>query len=421
MLRGATYGYRGLPFGGGFLLSRSSVAHRRLVVALFAVGLALRLVLLHATPPFAAPDEAAHFRYLQYVATHHALPIQHARMGQTSDYEDYQPPLYYVISAPVYAAAQRLTGDETETLGALRSLSLLWWVATFACAVALVRRLRLDGTLPGIVAIGLVALLPTYIALSIAVTNDGLAVALSTAALMVAANPVTRRAALTLGLLMGLALLAKLTAIALLPAVLVWLYLRRVPVRHLLIAGGTAAAVVAPFFIRNLLTYGDPTAEKVANIPYQWTGIATAIRASAINIIPTFWSTYGPGNGVSPFSSIETTLTVALFAAAVWVALSRRRIWHLVLPTPLGAFLCASAVGGMVAIALTMRFGLLYDQPQGRYLFPLLVPLGLIAGAALEGLGLSRARRYVVPLCALALAVYALACVSLDLSSVGAV
>jgi hypothetical protein len=401
-------------------LPRTSVAQRRLVVALFAVGLTLRLVLLGVTPPFAAPDEVAHFRYLRYIATHHALPIQHARMGQTPDYEDYQPPLYYVISAPVYASMQRLTGDEAETLRALRYTSLLWWVATFACATALIRRLRLEGTLTGTVAIGLVALLPTYIALSTDVTNDGLAVALSTAALMVAANPVTRRAALTLGLLTGLALLAKLTALALVPTVVVWLSLRRIPARRLLIAGVTAAAVVAPFLVRNLLTYGDLTAEKVANIPYQWPGIATAIRASTINIIPTFWSTYGPGNGVSPFSSMETTLTIALCAAAAWAALSRRRIWRPVMSTPRGALLCASAAGAMAAIALTVRFGLLYDQPQGRYLFPLLVPLGLVAGAALEGLGLSRARRYVVPLCALALVVYALACVSVDLASVGA-
>lgn len=402
-------------------MPRASVAHRRLVVALFAVGLTLRLILLGVTPPFAAPDEAAHFRYIQYVATHHALPIQHARMGRTPAYEDYQPPLYYAVSTPMYAVGHWFTGNDVGALRVLRYTSLLWWLVTFACAVALVRRLGYDGTLPGTVAIGLVAVLPTYIALSTDVTNDGLAIALSTATLMVAAKPVTRCSAVTLGTLVGCALLTKLTAIALLPTVVALLCLRRVSARRLCLIGIIAAAIVAPFLIRNLRVYGNLTAENVANIPYHWPSLAAAIRASVINIIPTFWSTYGVGNNLSPFPSAEIHLTVALCAVGAWAALSRGRLWRLRMSTPHGAFIGASAVGGVVAIALTMRFGLLYYQPHGRFLFPFLVPLGLLAGTALDSLCGSRARRYVVPLCACGLAVYALVCVSLDIASVGTV
>ncbi len=400
-------------------MTQSSVAHRRLVVALFAVGLTLRLALLGVTPPFAAPDEAAHFRYIRYVATHHALPIQHARMGQTLDYEDYQPPLYYVVSAPVYVVGRRIAGNEIGALRALRGSSLILWLMTFASAVVVVRRLRLEGTLPGLVGIALVALLPTYVGLSTEINNDGLSVALSTAALAVAAGPIVRRSALVLGVLVGLALLAKLTAVSLVPTIVVLVLARRVPWREAALGAVATALVLCPFALRNIVTYGSVTAENVANIPYTWPDLSMAIHTVMRGIIPTFWSTYGVANGVSAYAPIAQNLTVGLLVAWLWTALTRWRHARVWLSTAAGSFIMAGACGSVVAVLLTVRFGLLYDQGQGRYLFPLLLPLGLAAGAALDGAGLSRLGRYRVPLCAFGMVVCAFCCVSIDIGSVG--
>jgi len=53
-------------------------------------------------------DEQAHFNYIAYIAENHAFPVQvhHSRMPgaiERADFEYYQPPLYYLLCAPIYA------------------------------------------------------------------------------------------------------------------------------------------------------------------------------------------------------------------------------------------------------------------------------------------------------------------------------
>src|SRR5512144_3415764 len=91
---------------------------RGLCVLGIALGVVLRLWL-----PLALPlgdvvrnrlqglnDEPAHFRYVEYVATRHALPVQTHRFEEPgafgrADFEYHQPPLYYLLCAPLDSLA----------------------------------------------------------------------------------------------------------------------------------------------------------------------------------------------------------------------------------------------------------------------------------------------------------------------------
>ena len=56
----------------------------------------------------------------------------------------------------------------------------------------------------------------------------------------------------------------------------------------------------------------------------------------------------------------------------------------------LGSFMAASGVAIVLQLLLVARFGLLYAQAQGRFLFPLLVPIALLTAIGFELLGARR-------------------------------
>ena len=90
-----------------------------ILIAYLALGTAYAL----QTPAWQAPDEPAHYNYIQFIAEKQALPIlrkgeydqayieKFTRTPQNTAsmsidplrYEDYAPPLYYLLSAPIYA------------------------------------------------------------------------------------------------------------------------------------------------------------------------------------------------------------------------------------------------------------------------------------------------------------------------------
>lgn len=79
--------------------------------ALLLAAVLLRAFLLGATP-FGQTvahrlerlnDDPAHLNYVRYLAEHHAFPVQTHHSREPGDFEYYQPPLYYLVCAPLYA------------------------------------------------------------------------------------------------------------------------------------------------------------------------------------------------------------------------------------------------------------------------------------------------------------------------------
>jgi len=161
-------------------------------------------------------DARGHLDYIRYLLDEGAVPL--ANQG----WQMYQPPLFYVVCA---GAARLFSGGELVPL-VLRAVTFGAGIAQILLLGA-VARLLWPGRLTALVlALGFGACLPMHLYLFHFVSNETLAMALNTAVsylvirlLLNAATP-SMKTCVGLGACLGLALLAKFSAVLLVPLVL---------------------------------------------------------------------------------------------------------------------------------------------------------------------------------------------------------
>jgi 4-amino-4-deoxy-L-arabinose transferase-like glycosyltransferase len=227
-------------------------------------------------PDIGAPDERQHANYVIHILEGKGLPVYRvtvpdpAHPGQMTRnpdlneiYEDHQAPLYYLAAAgfakaiglDADSAADRQTGLKLRFLNGLFGAGTV--VGVFFLGVWGFRRRDV-----AFLAAAITALLPMNIALSGAISNDPLLFCICTWTLAVSALGVREgwnaRRYVALGALIGLGLLTKTTALALLPLAILAFLLRRPSLRGAVGTAGLALALVLPWFIRNQRLYGDP-------------------------------------------------------------------------------------------------------------------------------------------------------------------
>ena len=315
-------------------------------------------------PPFESPDEIYHFDYIEAVLRNHQLPIAQATIS-----EYHQSPLYYLVGAgltawlppakptallmqnnPFWAwrigevgvdnKSQYMHGPEQafpytgtwlrlhllRIVSAVLGVIALWQIGAFARLVA-----------PGqedlaILAVAFVAFLPQFLYVSSSVSND---IALVTCSALAATavgrfliqEPHSLRDAWLAGLWVGLAILAKMSALALwaLVGLCIGSYLvfhRREDRRQLV--GGLAAVgllpllLAGPLFVRNMLIYGDATALSRMDAlwgrqdpPLSW---ALALTRELPNIWTSFWARFAYGQIPVPNIIYLSCLAATLLA-----------------------------------------------------------------------------------------------------------
>lgn len=369
------------------------------------------------TPTWQVPDEPAHYNYIRSFATGEGFPVMEAgdydqaylsRLTSEQfpeslpvtplEYEDHQPPLYYLLATPVFL----LSGG---AVGALRLFSLLLGAGVIGMTMALVR--EVFPKRPGLawLAGGLVAFLPQHVAMMAAVNNDALTELLLVSWLLLALRYLRGAVSpVLLGVVLGLMFLTKTTGygIALLALVAVALRWRRGGFSWKWAIAQTAS-ILGPALLlgclwwgRNLAVYGWPDFvgllrhnEVVVGQPRTteflarqgiWPFFTEALRTT----FRSFWGQFG-WMGVVLDSRIY--LGVGLFSALVaWGAL-----WQLgegirngVDPLFRDALILLGA-SLLITTGLYLGYNLTFVQHQGRYLFTALPALAL-AGA----LGLNR-------------------------------
>jgi len=212
---------------------------------------------------FDAPD---HYDYISYILNKGSVPLA------TDGWQMFQSPLYYLISALLQLPLSSFfPTDKIQML--LRIIPLVCGAAQVELAyrtAVLVFPLRKDLQIFGIVIGGL---LPMNLYISQVVGNEPLAGLLSSAAIVVTLGilkdtdgAVSIRRAALLGLLLGLALLTKFTAILLIPPVLLALIFvmgRRGEslqsiMKKLLVLFGIILAVSGWYYFRNWIELGKP-------------------------------------------------------------------------------------------------------------------------------------------------------------------
>ncbi len=363
---------------------------------ILAIYLLLAVAFGIASPIFEAPDELQHFAFVQTLAETQTLPVLGERgSGGEALYaqEGAQPPLYYAIGA-VLIAGVPMTGNLPEpnphgNMGAPRQPgnkniflhspdeSWPWHETTLA-----VHLLRLFSTLLGMGTVffvwkiarglfpqrellplataALVAFLPQFLFISAAVTNDSLIIFLSTFVLWVIlwlfGSELERSPgwaeSLLLGMFLGLAALSKLSGLYLwiivALAYLIHLVTRRdwkQAAPKLLLTALAAVVIAFPWYWRNWLLYGDPTA------------------------LTAFLAVVGPRQKPVHFFSEFQGLRVSLLGLFGW--------FNIPLPEPFyrlwDAFLAISAIGFLQGV-WRRRF---YLRPLRRHAFLILLALWL--------------------------------------------
>jgi hypothetical protein len=168
--------------------------------------------------PVAGFDARHHLTYIQYILDHGALPS--ASVG----FQTYQPPLYYLVGAALLKVVGATTRDAGGIL-ALRGLGLLCGLGNLFIVAACLRRLFHGNERRQVLGMIVAACLPCQLYLYQFPTNEMLLVTLASATLLAtlrmldADDPPWSRC-LTLGICLGLALLAKVSGVLLALAVL---------------------------------------------------------------------------------------------------------------------------------------------------------------------------------------------------------
>ncbi|NDJ77847.1 MAG: DUF2142 domain-containing protein [Chloroflexi bacterium] len=395
------------------------------------------------TPDWQAPDEPAHYNYVRQIADEGRLPVlkmgdwnqdyQTALTGskfspdltecrnpgeiacpglEAIEYEDHQPPLYYLLQAPVYALTD---GD----LGALRLWSVVMGAGVVFTTWAVLWVLFPD--VPGLALTGaaFVAFIPQHLSILGSVSNDALAelvVGLTLLAVVVylgnwritgpdGDETVRRISPVVLGLLAGVALLTKSTiyflgGIVVLAVLLRWWresWDRQRAARHL-------AAVLIPALLlgggwwgRNLNVYGgldflglqrhdEVTVGQMRRTEYiDMYGRQQYLESYAKTTFHSFWGQFGWMAVVLPTRVYRLFL---LFTLGVLVGTGLfvwRKRWPTTLSPPQQHMLLVLAAALLLTFAAYLLYNRDFVQFQGRYLYPALLPMGLLVAVGLCG------------------------------------
>ncbi|MBS1712430.1 MAG: glycosyltransferase family 39 protein [Armatimonadetes bacterium] len=350
-----------------------------------------------------APDERQHANYIAFVKSGKGFPV--LVPGSPDAYENYQahqPPLYYILGA----GWSTVTGADPTDPGAgfrLRFLNSLIGIGTLlGIYFAGIWGLRRQDV--ALAATAFAALLPMNIALHAAVSNDPLLYCLVTWVFALSLKGIhegwDNKVALTIGLLAGLGLLTKTTALVCFPVILgafliSWRKNGAKPgLQAVALALVLPAILASPWLMRNKSLYGDFFALSVFNAAFTGSPQASlfigALGAWGYWLNMVLWWTARSFVGafgymdVFLFDSMRPDQSGALYSA-IFAILAGIVILGLLglkaesakaaeedLPAP-SHLLILSAVLLVFATALFIRFNMQYFQGQARYLFPALV------------------------------------------------
>jgi hypothetical protein len=346
-----------------------------LAVAFLAVGAIYNVT----TPLFEAPDEPWHFAFVQHLSTGGGLPIYSQDQQAVRGQEGFQPPLYYLTSAPfisrldtsgwtsfavlnpqaalglahfdgnknavVHTDAEAFPYSGTAlAVHLVRSISQIWGLITVLATFLLASEILRGSPVLAYAAAALVAFNPQFLFINSSVNNDPAVTALCTVALLLTVRLLVRGSSLArlagLGVVLGLAAISKLNALPMFGLVALALLVqgwrergwRRLMVKFAVVFG-VAALVGGWWFARNLALYGDPLA---LGVWYSALG-RVPTETPLLGLLPemegleqSFWAVFGWMNVVAEqpvYDAIRLVTRLAVAGLAVWLAADVPRAW----------------------------------------------------------------------------------------------
>ncbi len=394
---------------------------RRYLAPILGAYVVLGILFSLMVPAWEAPDEPAHYNYVRQLAQWQ-FPVmtnddydqayQSEVIGADFDpaysvepfsYEDYQPPLYYLIQTPVFW----LAGGE---LKAMRLFGVFLGVVTLYCAWLVFSRLSvLAGWGPAVplLATAFYAFLPQHLSIQSSVNNDSLAELLIALGLLFLFRdldswqpapdqpfsvwPSTRNGR-WLVVVLSLCLLTKVTAYLLILAVGITIIATLRWNWPAMIRKGFETFTV-PFlvgclwWVRNLFVYGWPDflgieAHDLAVVGQlttaEWVDQISAGEAGRRFLQTTFRSFWGQFGWMEVVMPRWVYSILAVFSILVLIGFIAARILPgrglARLPKPLATPLISLF---LLNLALYLAYNISFVQHQGRYFFSSLVPISL--------------------------------------------
>jgi Dolichyl-phosphate-mannose-protein mannosyltransferase len=359
----------------------SEKASRHYVAVTFILAFAIRIAYAIVAPPFQAPDEYSHFSYAKYVHDAHRLPVQQNPALKPEELEFHQPPLYYVLAASLIPSTSLITA---KPLLPLRFVNILFSMLTVGIAYYFASSVLRWNQFSVALVCAIFSLLPTYSYLSATVRNGTLAVFFASLGFYLCTKAVLdgqqrgMRWAM-IGAVAGLAILSKLSAIGFVFATAITIVATspdwRASLRRAGWFGVGVMSTAGWWFARNAIVYGRAFAVvengyDFVRAPLSW----DHEKRSAITIFKTFWAVFGRINehyfpDIYRFYWWFTGL--AVLGIVVRYVLHRRRDWS-DLPQQVVNFFILAIGASLLA---TMYYAHNYNSDQGRYMFPVLIPI----------------------------------------------
>jgi len=396
------------------MTNQRSLVERAILALIVLAYLALGSLYAVTTPPWQVPDEPAHYNYVRYLVEEQRFPrlemgdydqaylnrITTAKFDPSLSidairYEYHQPPLYYLLAAPVYAVFG-------GALLPLRLFSVVLGAILVVVAYLVAKTVYPQLAWPALGTAALIAFLPQHIAMTAGVENDTLAELLLASVLLRLVRWLKRdgfgptRATLITGVLIGLALLTKVGVYITVPLALIAVWFKTAPGRESRFQARPALAAALclllpalllslPWFVRNTLEYGGldvlglqqhnrvvagqpRTAEMIAQngtLPMTWAFLNTTFRS--------FWGQFG-------WMAVPMDDRVYSFLWLLSIVAGLGFIFGLVEAREQGRLspsILLLACSGLLTLATYLGYNLGFYQAQGRYLFPALIPIGL--------------------------------------------
>ncbi len=412
---------------------------RNLGITLILVAFAVLGVLYSVVNPLAeAPDEDWHYDYVKYVADGRGLPVLHddASKNIVHGTVGHHPPLYYGLSAlltfwintddadsllwdnPHFLAGMphsfgnknRIIHTDAEAfpyrgtalaMHIVRLLSVLFSGITVLATYLIALEIFPEWKSLALGAAALNAFNPQFLFIGARISNDTAVTAFSALVLLgtvrLLKRGATRGRLIWLGVTLGLALLSKISALALLPLVAVGLVIRAIRQRSFasLVKWGLVVFSLAFLigwwpYLRNWLLYRDPLATNVwlATVRLRWpTPSLKELSEEFWGLEISFWAVFGWMNILVHeviYQSLAAMTRLAALGLLLLIVRQWRRTTHhaprtthhaphttsppLDGPAQLGLLLLGLWFA-LVFISL-LRFMQIQFGAQGRYLFP---------------------------------------------------
>ncbi len=365
------------------------------LVVVVAAALAVRVGFALTIAPLQAPDEAAHVQYAEHLAATRRLPVApppQPRMFADPAAQSYQPPLAYALLAPTAGLLAAVDAPPPLRVRALRLQNAGVGAATAVAGFAVAARLTPAGDPRRLLVAALLGLFPGFAANAAVVNNDALANLLCVC-LWLPLLGVGRARALGAGAVLGAACLAKLSALALTPLLLVVPLCQDIrrpgrAVRNAALGGMAAAALMAPWLARNQRLYGHPLAIGVGSMSFEWLAtllpnevVAALARPHPLRVLAQFWGHFGIYNNLRWPPLALVLAPIVVLALLGWARPSGA-------PDPRYRRAAAAAgVAVLLAVAGLVSFSLRYHAAwQGRYLYTAMCPIALLVAGGLTAL-----------------------------------